>query len=105
MFIVANGQDQGDPFSGICYLIYNADLTKIPIPRLGKWVLLFMDNVAIIVIGKDFVETHTKLHNIMNCVGGIFEWVSHPFPHLRLSSDLRSLSADILLSYYIALVS
>ena len=31
--------------------------------------------------------------------------MSHPFPHLGLSSDLRSFSADILLSYYIALVS
>ena len=29
----------------------------------------------------------------------------HPFPHLGLLSDLRHLSADILLSYYIALVS
>ena len=74
MFIVANGLDQGDPFSGICYLINNADLMKIPIPRLGELVLLFMDDVAIIVIGKDFVETHTKLCNIMNHVRGIFKW-------------------------------
>ena len=47
---------------------------KIPITRLGKWILLFVDDVAIIVIGKDFVETHAKLHTIMNCVGGIFKW-------------------------------
>jgi hypothetical protein len=56
MFIVVNGLDQGDPFSGICYLIYNADLTKIPILRLGEWILLFVDNAAIIVIGKDFLK-------------------------------------------------
>jgi hypothetical protein len=74
MFIVGNGLDQGDLFSGICYLIYNADLMKIPILRLGEWVLLFVDDAAIIVIGKDFFETHTKLCDIMNCVGGIFEW-------------------------------
>ena len=33
------------------------------------------------------------------------EILLHPFPHLRLLSDLRSFSAEILLSYYIALVS
>ena len=73
-FFVVNGLDQGDPFSGICYLIYNADLTKIPILRLGEWVLLFVDDAAIIVVGKDFFETHAKLCDIMNRTGGIFEW-------------------------------
>jgi hypothetical protein len=33
-----------------------------------------MDDAAIIVIGKDFLETHAKLRDIMNRVGGIFEW-------------------------------
>jgi hypothetical protein len=28
-FNIDNGLDQGDPFSGICYLIYNADLLDI----------------------------------------------------------------------------
>jgi hypothetical protein len=73
MFIVANGLDQEDPFSGTCYLIYNTDLTKIPILRLGEWILLFVDNAAIIVIRKDFFKTHAKLCDIMNCMGGIFE--------------------------------
>ncbi|RDB28923.1 putative RNA-directed DNA polymerase from transposon X-element [Hypsizygus marmoreus] len=73
-FIIENGLDQGDPFSGICYLIYNADMLKIPILTLGEWVLLFVDDAAVIVIGKDFFETHEKLRNIMNRPGGIFEW-------------------------------
>ena len=38
-------------------------------------------------------------------VDAVLAELSHPFPHLGLSSDLRSFSADILLSYYIALVS
>ena len=33
------------------------------------------------------------------------EMVLHPFPHLGLLLDLRRFSAEILLSYYIALVS
>ena len=73
-FIVTNRLDQGDPFSGICYLIYNADLLKIPIIRTGEWILLFVDDAVIIVIGKDFFETHRKLQNIMNRAKGIFEW-------------------------------
>ena len=56
-----NGLDQGDPFSGICYLIYNADLLKIPILRIGEWVLLFVDDMVVIVIGRDFFKTHEKL--------------------------------------------
>jgi hypothetical protein len=35
-FIVTNGLDQGDPFSGIYYLIYNTDLLKIPIIKTGE---------------------------------------------------------------------
>jgi hypothetical protein len=57
-FTVINGLDQGDPFSGICYRLYNADLLKIPILRIGEWVLLFVDDAAVVVIGKDFLETH-----------------------------------------------
>jgi hypothetical protein len=46
---------------GICYLIYNADLLKIPILKIGKWILLFVDDTVVIVIGKDFFETHAKI--------------------------------------------
>jgi len=65
-FIVTNGLDQGDPYSGICYLLYNADLLKIPVPKIGKQILLFVDDALVTVIGKDFAETHKKLRSIMN---------------------------------------
>jgi hypothetical protein len=73
-FIVENGLDQGDLYSGVCYLIYNSDLLEIPIIRIGEWILLFVDDAVIIVTGKDFTETHEKLRNIMNRAGGVFEW-------------------------------
>lgn len=73
-FEVLNGLDQGDPHSGICYLIYNADLTKITVLKAGEWILLFVDNAVIIVCGKNFNETHEKLRNIMECNGGVFDW-------------------------------
>ena len=66
IFAVMNGLDQGDPFSGICYLIYNADLTKIPFLRLGEWILLLVDDAVVIVVGKDFSKTHAKIQDIMN---------------------------------------
>lgn len=33
-----------------------------------------MDDMAVIAIGKDFTETHSKLHDIMNCTKGILKW-------------------------------
>ena len=66
IFTVLNGLDQGDPFSAICYLIYNADLLEIPDVKNREWILLFMDDAAVIVIGKNFMETREKLWNIMN---------------------------------------
>ena len=73
-FEVLNGLNQGDPYSGISYLIYNADVLKIPVLRAGEWILLFVDDAVIIVCGKNFNETHEKLRNIMNRPGGVFEW-------------------------------
>ena len=35
-FAVENGLDQGDPFSGICYLLYNSNLTTIPNRKAGE---------------------------------------------------------------------
>ena len=72
--MVTNGLDQADPFSSICYLIYNADLLKILNTKTGKHILLFVDDTTIIVTGKDFAETHEKLCNIMNRTKGVFEW-------------------------------
>jgi hypothetical protein len=67
-FEVLNGLDQGDPYSGICYLIYNADLTKITVLKAGEWILLFVNDAVIIVCGKNFNETHKKLRDIMDSV-------------------------------------
>jgi hypothetical protein len=73
-FVVENGLDQGDPHSGVSFLIYNADLLEIPDPKRGEQILAFVDDAAVIVTGEDFTETHEKLRNIMNRKGGIFEW-------------------------------
>ena len=61
---------------GICYLIYNVDILKIPEIKAGEWVLLFVDDIALITTDKDFSETYNKIHNIMNWAGGIFKWAT-----------------------------
>ena len=71
---VLNGLDQGGPYSGTCYVIYNADLTKITVLRAGKWILLFVDDAVIIMCSKNFSETHKKLQDIIKRIGGVFEW-------------------------------
>ena len=63
-----------DPFLGCCYLLYNADLLKIPITQLGETVLLFVDDAAVLVMEKTFVEAHQRLKVIMEWTGGIFNW-------------------------------
>ena len=73
-FEVLNGLDQGDPYSGICYLIYNSDLTKITVLKAGEQILLFVDDAVIIVCSKDFNETHEKLCDIMQQSRGVFDW-------------------------------
>ena len=46
----------------------------IPAPRAGKSMLLFVDDTTVITTGKDFMETHKNLGDIMEQPGGIFEW-------------------------------
>jgi hypothetical protein len=73
IFIVLNGLDQGDPFLGICYLFYNADLLKIPDTKNSEHMLLYVNDAAIIVTGADFKEIHEKLWNIMNQTNSVFD--------------------------------
>ena len=73
-FTVDNGLDQGDPFSGICYLLHNSDITDIPIRKADEHALLFVDDAAIIVTGKSFNITHNKLRDVMNRPKGVFAW-------------------------------
>jgi len=73
-FAIDNGLDQGDPYSVICYLLYNAGLLEIPIPFIHETILLFVDDATAIVAGKTFEDTHRMLRAIMERRGGIFEW-------------------------------
>jgi hypothetical protein len=73
-FAIDNGLDQGDPYSLICYLLYNTSLLEIPTLHIRETILLFVDDVTIIVVGKTFEDTHRMLKSIMEQRGGVFEW-------------------------------
>jgi hypothetical protein len=76
-FMVENRLDQGDPYSGISYLVYNSDLLDIPSLDLGEQTLLFVDDAVLIITGEDFSDTHNKLRNIMTRTGGVFDWAKN----------------------------
>ena len=72
------------------------------------WGILDRTNLECIqLLSDEFTQKFCKIYiqYISIIFSAFMGQLSHPFPHLGLSSDLRSFSADILLSYYIALVS
>jgi hypothetical protein len=74
LFNVDNGLDQGDPLSGITYIIYNASFLQCLRAGGGECSALFIDNAYILIIGCSFNDTHAMLKDAMERQGGIFEW-------------------------------
>jgi ribonuclease HI len=73
-FNVDSGLDQGDPFSQICYLIYNSGQLDIPNPRNGEHGIIYIDDSNILAAAKDFDESHRILKDVMERDGGTFDW-------------------------------
>jgi hypothetical protein len=74
LFPIDNGLDQGDPFSQICYILYNAGQLEIVNPRDGEDGILYINDSNILALGDDFTETHNKIRAIMEREGGVFDW-------------------------------
>ena len=73
-FSIQNGLDQGDPFSPIGYMIYNSDLLEVPVTKNGEDAILFVDDTTLLVIGKDYKETHQTLANMLHRDNGVLRW-------------------------------
>ena len=71
---VDNGIGQGDPLSMILYIIYNADLLEIIDDNDAEDALGYVDDIALIAIGRDYDETTEKLRNLMEKEGGGLQW-------------------------------
>jgi ribonuclease HI/endonuclease/exonuclease/phosphatase family metal-dependent hydrolase len=75
-FEIDNGLDQGDPTSGITYMIYNGGLLDCLDHKKGEFGALFIDDAYILVTGASFEDTHRKLKHIMVREDGVFQWAT-----------------------------
>jgi len=73
-----NGIRQGDPLSMLLYVIYSSDLVDIAKKENGELVLAFIDDTALVVVGKSFKETHRKLKDMLEQQGGGLRVVYDP---------------------------
>jgi ribonuclease HI len=71
---ITNGIGQGDPLSMLLYILYNADLLEITGDDEGEDAIGYVDDIAIIATGRDFVETTKKINDMMIKAEGGIEW-------------------------------
>ena len=71
MFNIKEGIDQGNAHSLIAWIIYNHQILKIFKKSCKETGFLFVDDVAILVTGSDFDDTHTRLKDVMSREGGV----------------------------------
>ncbi len=70
-----NGLDQGDPFSQLLYILYNASLFRL-FKKKGLNSLGFVDDAAAGARAKTFPETHAKLKTVMEVSDGVLNWTT-----------------------------
>jgi ribonuclease HI/endonuclease/exonuclease/phosphatase family metal-dependent hydrolase len=75
-FGIDNGLDQGDPISGITYMIYNGGILECLDEKNGELGALFIDDAYLLTIGDTLVETHAKVKHIMEKSNGVFQWAA-----------------------------
>jgi ribonuclease HI/endonuclease/exonuclease/phosphatase family metal-dependent hydrolase len=73
-FEIDNGLDQGDPTSGITYMVYNGGILDCLDAKNGEFGALFIDDAYILTVGASFEETHRKLKGVMEKADGVFQW-------------------------------
>jgi ribonuclease HI len=74
VFGIDNGLDQGDPVSGITYMIYNGGILQCVNRKNDEQGALFIDDAYILTVGHDLAETHRKIKDIMEKADGVFKW-------------------------------
>lgn len=71
---IVNGIGQGDPLSMLLYIIYNTDLLELIDGPLNEDALGYVDDIALIALGKDFEETTHRLKQLMTKEDGGLQW-------------------------------
>ncbi|KAJ3759428.1 hypothetical protein EV360DRAFT_3000, partial [Lentinula raphanica] len=73
-FEVPGGEDQGDPFSAVGYILYAAGLLKSLQEPHKEEGFAFMDDLAGMKWGTSIEEIHADLERMMSRDGGVLEW-------------------------------
>ena len=63
-----NGIGQGDPLSMLLYLYYNSDMLEVLTGR-NEMGLGYVDDMALVVVAKDFTQAHQRLKQMMTQTG------------------------------------
>ena len=75
-FNITEGIDQGDAQSLIMWLICNHQILNIFNKASNETGFLYVDDVAVLVTGKNFDDMHDKLKVVMNREGKVTEWAT-----------------------------
>ena len=75
-FNITEGIDQGDAQSLIMWLICNHQILNIFNKASNETGFLYVDDVAVLVTGKNFDDMHEKLKVVMNREGEVMEWAT-----------------------------
>lgn len=62
---ITNGIGQEDLLSMLLYILYNADLLELPDNTLNEDAIGYVDDMALIASGSDFIETNNRLMEMM----------------------------------------
>jgi ribonuclease HI len=71
---VDNGIDQGDPASGMYWLIYSAALLRIFQDKNSEHGLAYMDDLTVVAVGRNVKEAHKKLEKVICRKDGVLDW-------------------------------
>ena len=83
---IDNGNNQGCPLSMLFYAFYNTGLLELSPPNSSDESQFgFVDDVALLAIGRDLVETHQKLKSMMEREGGAFGWSESHYSQFELT--------------------
>jgi Reverse transcriptase (RNA-dependent DNA polymerase) len=75
-FAIDNGLDQGDPISGVSYMIYNGGMLDCIRGEDGVHGALFIDDVYLLTVGDSLEKAHEKLKDVMERDAGVFQWAN-----------------------------
>ncbi|KAH7873510.1 uncharacterized protein C8R40DRAFT_1027462, partial [Lentinula edodes] len=75
-FSVPGGEDQGDPFAAVGYILYAAGLLRLVQAESREQGFGFMDDVAGMKWAKGVDELHAEIGDMMSREGRVLDWAT-----------------------------